>query len=336
MIVVFICIGLSCVGSLLCLILPPIIPGIASAAVSVVAVFALALYLRKKRAREKNVVRVDGVTVDTRVGETETADSPVIEDLERRLKDEEKHNEQLLTDLDRANRETAARIAGVDKLKSAVAEIASSLEREVAESKLPVALSQIETSMRHSAGLREMVARQSEKLSANCDELKKRRAGEIMIEVSSATDEYQNLTLFASALEELYERSNVIAVNAAIEAARIGKEGKGFSVIAGEMQSLAAQAKDIADEIRVFGTSRSENFKRDGERLAHLQERERVLRESVDKAAAVTADLAEDVSRLLATGASEELEEVSKLAAKEIESRNAIISQLARLLRETE
>ena len=48
----------------------------------------------------------------------------------------------------------------------------------------------------------------------------------------------------------LAERSNLLAVNAGIEAAKAGEAGKGFGVVAGEVKSLAEQSKQATAEIR--------------------------------------------------------------------------------------
>jgi methyl-accepting chemotaxis protein len=53
----------------------------------------------------------------------------------------------------------------------------------------------------------------------------------------------------ANSISELSQQTNVLSINAAIEAARSGEAGKGFSVVSGEIRSLAAQSGDSAKKI---------------------------------------------------------------------------------------
>ncbi len=50
-------------------------------------------------------------------------------------------------------------------------------------------------------------------------------------------------------VSDIAERTNILAINAAIYAAKAGNLGKGFSVIAGEIQKLAGTAKQVAESI---------------------------------------------------------------------------------------
>jgi len=54
---------------------------------------------------------------------------------------------------------------------------------------------------------------------------------------------------FTDTITDLSERTNVLAINASIEAARAGQAGRGFAVIAAEVQELAKNTMHIADEI---------------------------------------------------------------------------------------
>ena len=53
-------------------------------------------------------------------------------------------------------------------------------------------------------------------------------------------------------VNDLAEQSNLLAVNAAIEAAKAGQQGKGFGVVAQEIKSLAEQSKQATAQVRTI------------------------------------------------------------------------------------
>ena len=53
-------------------------------------------------------------------------------------------------------------------------------------------------------------------------------------------------------VNDLTEQSNLLAVNAAIEAARAGEQGKGFGVVAQEVKSLAEQSRQATAQVRTI------------------------------------------------------------------------------------
>ncbi|MBN2050625.1 MAG: hypothetical protein JW760_09290, partial [Spirochaetales bacterium] len=78
---------------------------------------------------------------------------------------------------------------------------------------------------------------------------------------------------FTEVLTDLSERTHILAINASVEAARVGARGAGFAVIAGEVQKLAAHAKEIAGNIRGL-TGRIDkqvnaSFRNQGEMIDH-------------------------------------------------------------------
>jgi methyl-accepting chemotaxis protein len=60
----------------------------------------------------------------------------------------------------------------------------------------------------------------------------------------------QRITGFMATIREIADLTNLIALNAAIEAARAGAEGRGFAVVAEEVRGLAAQSLQAANEVR--------------------------------------------------------------------------------------
>lgn len=89
---------------------------------------------------------------------------------------------------------------------------------------------------------------------ANIATLQARKGGELMGQVAnnmqSITDCAQQMTEIISLIDGIAFQTNILALNAAVEAARAGDHGKGFSVVAGEVRSLAHRSAEAAKNIK--------------------------------------------------------------------------------------
>ncbi|MCK9308015.1 MAG: methyl-accepting chemotaxis protein, partial [Methanoculleus sp.] len=145
----------------------------------------------------------------------------------------------------------------------------------------------------------------------------------IRMNVIRLSEQSQAVGEIIATVTDISEQSNLLAVNASIEAAKAGEFGKGFAVVANEIHNLAEQSKKATSNIRVILTDIQQGVS------STAVSTEQGIR-SVADAARLTSN-AQEAIEVLAQSIADTSQEVIEIAAS-IQTQASGVDQISRAM----
>ena len=174
------------------------------------------------------------------------------------IDDGEEMKYQLLSAIENVTKMTDTNFNTAKEVSNNIANVASATEQLSVSSK----------GISGSAQTARQIADDVEKLTDHLGSEAK-GAGESILELAEIGNQIEEIS---KVIEEIADQTNLLALNAAIEAARAGEHGRGFAVVADEVRKLAERTHDATTEITVNISQIKSQIRGNVEQISNLAE----------------------------------------------------------------
>lgn len=139
--------------------------------------------------------------------------------------------------------------------------------------------------------------------------------------INTMNENTQQIVSVLGVIGDIAEQTNLLALNAAIEAARAGEQGRGFAVVADEVRSLAARTQASTAEINEILTK----LRQDATNAVSAME---VTKTSCERTAANTANVTDSLDTM--TGSIVKINDLSTQIATASEEQSSVTEEVSR------
>lgn len=184
---------------------------------------------------------------------------------------------------------------------------------------------------------------QADEMLKSLEEINEKTSENIRI-VSDQTkitnDSAEKIKEAVKMIQEIATQTNLLSLNASIEASRAGESGRGFSVVASEIRKLADDSSRSANEIEQIVKELIANSNISVEKMEDVNKDTKIQREKLENAVQTFADLNQEISSVSEISQSiseqtKELEEQKNILSGGVEQLAAISEENAAATQET-